>query len=200
MSRYYGSKWVTPEITISDRSAWYHGDGFQRIVFKQSGFTVTAEDNLGFSHVPFTTASFTKWQNDNEKGFAFWWQVWSTVSIIEEEIKWIFNSHCLFSCSTDFRSSSSLALTAFTIVAWKSSAPLKHTTRSAWACDAWMHKANSSIGECHAEGTIYTKALLEAAEYMRAAWFLSSIFPSSLLLYLDARICDALISATTWRK
>ncbi|TNN88488.1 hypothetical protein EYF80_001271 [Liparis tanakae] len=35
-------------------------------------------------------------------------------------------SHCLFSCSTDLRSSSSLALTAFTIVAWKSSAPLKH--------------------------------------------------------------------------
>lgn len=35
-------------------------------------------------------------------------------------------SHCLFSCSTDLRSSSSRALTAFTIVAWKSSAPLRH--------------------------------------------------------------------------
>jgi hypothetical protein len=33
--------------------------------------------------------------------------------------------YCLFSWSMDFFSSSILAFTAFTIVAWKSSAPLK---------------------------------------------------------------------------
>lgn len=45
-----------------------------------------------------------------------------------EEVKQL-ESHCLFSCSTDLRSSSSLALTDFTIVAWKSSAPLEHNRK-----------------------------------------------------------------------
>lgn len=56
-------------------------------------------------------------------------------------------SHCLFSCSTDLLSSSSRAFTAFTIVAWKSSAPLKHTqknikkTQSSCVQQCWLNSA-----------------------------------------------------------
>lgn len=45
---------------------------------------------------------------------------------------YIVYSHCLLSCSMDLFSSSSRALTAFTIEAWNSSAPLRDTHRVKW--------------------------------------------------------------------
>ena len=63
------------------------------------------------------------------------------------------DSHCLFSCSTDLRSSSSRALTAFTIVAWKSSAPLNPTdTHISYSSDTAGGVGSNSLTTSHVPG------------------------------------------------